>query len=145
MWLQVPFFCGHASDCWKPGSKWALEEAKRNLVRHYLVVGLTEDMESFIRVLEATLPRLFAGATHHYLTSDKSHLRVTSQKGQPSAATVNKIQQTTIWKVENEFYEFAAEQFKFTMKRSNVKLPNNASEREKDQIFFYEKIRPKTT
>jgi len=69
MWLQIPFFCGHASECWRPGSKWALEQAKTNLVSHYLVVGLTEEMEQFVTVLEAVIPRLFSGATQHYLTS----------------------------------------------------------------------------
>lgn len=69
MWLQVPFFCGHAAECWQSGSLWALEEAKRNLVRNYLAVGVTEEMEDFIRLLEAVLPRIFKGATQHYLTS----------------------------------------------------------------------------
>lgn len=69
MWLQVPFFCGHAAECSQPGSLWALEEAKRNLIRNYLVVGVTEEMEDFIRLLEKVLPRIFKGATQHYLTS----------------------------------------------------------------------------
>lgn len=95
---------------------------------------MTKHFQSFLLI---PLISLFSG--------DKSHLRVTSQKGQPSAATVSQIQKTVIWKLENEFYEFAAEQFRFAMKRINVglPLPDTASEREKEQIFFYEKIRPK--
>lgn len=57
MWLQVPFFCGHSAECWKPGSHWALEQARANLVNNYFLVGLTEHMEEFIYLLEMSLPR----------------------------------------------------------------------------------------
>ncbi|XP_026490505.1 heparin sulfate O-sulfotransferase [Vanessa tameamea] len=138
MWLQVPFFCGHAADCWKPGNLWALQQAKHNLVNHYLVVGVTEEMLDFISVLEASLPRLFKGATEHYLNSNKSHLRQTSSKIDPSQRTIEKIQQSTIWKMENELYEFALEHFKFVKKKILLRETNSVA-----QIFFYEKIRPK--
>ncbi|XP_063839011.1 heparin sulfate O-sulfotransferase [Ostrinia nubilalis] len=138
MWLQVPFFCGHSAQCWKPGSHWALQQAKQNLVNHYLVVGVTEEMLDFIMVLEAALPRMFRGATEHYLNSNKSHLRQTSSKLQPSPETIEKIQQSNIWKMENELYEFALEHFKFVKRRILLKEPNSVA-----QTFFYEKIRPK--
>lgn len=57
MWLQIPFFCGHAAECWEPGSKWALEQAKHNLVNEYFLVGVTEQMEDFVDLLEKSLPR----------------------------------------------------------------------------------------
>ncbi|CAH0726315.1 unnamed protein product, partial [Brenthis ino] len=138
MWLQVPFFCGHAAECWKPGSAWALQQAKHNLVNHYLVVGVTEEMLDFISVLEASLPRLFKGATDHYLNSNKSHLRQTSSKIDPSQRTIEKIQQSSIWKMENELYEFALEHFKFVKKKILLREMNSVA-----QVFFYEKIRPK--
>ena len=49
-----------------PGNRWALDTAKYNLVNNYLVVGLTEEMSDFVAVLEAALPRFFAGATELY-------------------------------------------------------------------------------
>lgn len=137
MWLQIPFFCGHSAECWKPGNKWALERAKENLLNNYLLVGITEQMEDFIMVLEATLPRIFRGATEHYMKSNKSHLRQTVQKNVPSAATVAKIQQSAIWRMENELYEFAVQQFNF-MKKRTLQGPG-----EKIQSYMYEKIRPK--
>ncbi|VVC93174.1 unnamed protein product, partial [Leptidea sinapis] len=136
MWLQVPFFCGHAAQCWKPGNKWALEQAKHNLVNHYLLVGVTEEMADFISVLEAVLPRLFKGASEHYLNSNKSHLRQTSSKLEPTQDTVKKIQQSDIWKMENELYEFAYEHFKFVKRKVLAKDGIG-------QTYFYEKIRPK--
>jgi len=50
------------------GSRWALEKAKANLVNEYLLVGLTEELEDFVMILEAVLPRFFKGATELYKT-----------------------------------------------------------------------------
>lgn len=114
-----------------------MEKAKANLVNNYLLVGVTEQMEEFIAVLESTLPRIFRGATEHYLRSNKSHLRQTVQKNIPSAATVAKIQSSKIWQMENELYEFAVQQFNFIKKRTLL----GAGER--IQSYMFEKIRPK--
>ncbi|CRL01304.1 CLUMA_CG014293, isoform C [Clunio marinus] len=61
MWLQIPFFCGHHAECFEAGSEWALEQAKKNLVNEYFLVGTTEDLGDFIEMLELSLPRLFQG------------------------------------------------------------------------------------
>jgi heparan sulfate 2-O-sulfotransferase HS2ST1 len=50
------------------GSEWALQMAKWNLANQYFVVGLTEEMEEFVAVLEAALPRYFTGALDLYVT-----------------------------------------------------------------------------
>lgn len=57
MWMQIPFFCGHSAECWVPGSEIALAQAKRNLVNEYFLVGVTEEMDEFIALLELSLPR----------------------------------------------------------------------------------------
>ncbi|RXM29212.1 Heparan sulfate 2-O-sulfotransferase 1 [Acipenser ruthenus] len=141
LWLQIPFFCGHNSECWNVGSRWALEQAKYNLINEYLLVGVTEELEDFIMMLEAALPRFFRGAAELYRTGKKSHLRKTSEKKPPTKESIAKLQQSDIWKMENEFYEFALEQFQFIRAHAV---------REKDgelyllaQNFFYEKIYPK--
>ncbi|XP_044267119.1 heparin sulfate O-sulfotransferase-like [Tribolium madens] len=134
MWLQIPFLCGHAANCWKPGNKWALSEAKKNLVNNYLLVGVTDEINDFVAILEQTLPRIFKGAFNHYLTSNKSHLRQTVQKDAPSPNTIKKIQESTVWQMENELYEFALDQFHF-IKKHTLK--------DKLQNVMYEKIRPK--
>lgn len=48
----------------------ALEEAKWNLIRHYLVVGLKERLREFISVLEILLPNFFDGALRHFDSLD---------------------------------------------------------------------------
>uniref|UniRef100_A0A671LKY1 Heparan sulfate 2-O-sulfotransferase 1 n=1 Tax=Sinocyclocheilus anshuiensis TaxID=1608454 RepID=A0A671LKY1_9TELE len=143
LWLQIPFFCGHYFECWSIGSKWALEQAKYNLVNEYMLVGVTEELEDFVMMLEAALPRFFKGATELYRTGKKSHLRKTSEKKPPTKESIARLQQSDIWKMENEFYEFALEQFQYVRAHAV---------REKDgelyllaQNFIYEKIYPKTT
>lgn len=91
-------------------------------------------MADFISILEATIPRIFKGATDYYLNSNKSHLRQTVQKNPPSNLTIEKIQKSIVWQMENELYEFALEQFNFIKKHT---LSN------KIQKYMYEKIRPK--
>lgn len=55
-------------SCRNVGSHWALEQAKYNLVNEYLLVGVTEELEDFVMMLEAALPRFFRGATELYRT-----------------------------------------------------------------------------
>lgn len=54
--------------CRNIGSHWALEQAKYNLINEYLLVGVTEELEDFVMMLEAALPRFFRGATELYRT-----------------------------------------------------------------------------
>lgn len=52
------------------GNVWALEEAKRNLRQYYFLVGVTEELEDFIQVLQSSIPRFFRGA-HEYFINRK--------------------------------------------------------------------------
>lgn len=88
-------------------------------------------------IIPPSLYRIFQGFREHYQNSNKSHLRVTSSKIPPSEATIQSIQRSKIWQMENELYEFALEQFEFTKKK--LMQPDNKHL----QQFMYEKIRPK--
>nr|CAG4641800.1 EOG090X088H [Eurycercus lamellatus] len=138
LWLQVPFFCGHHADCWIPGSTWAFEQAKTNLVNKYLLVGVTEQMEEFVAILEATLPLYFKGALQLYRQGSKSHLRKTNMKIPPKAETLARFRNSTVWQLESQFYEFALRHFEAVKARTL-----NPDMSDKGQQFFYEKIRPK--
>lgn len=72
------------------------------------------------------------------ISDNKSHLRQTTQKLNPLPETVEKIQQSLVWKMENELYNFALEHF-HAVKRRLI----NASLQDANQRFMYEKIRPK--
>jgi len=76
-----------------------------------------------------------------FFTGNKSHLRRTSQKVDPLPETVAEIQKSRIWKMENELYEYALEQFHYAKKRSLTTKDGGMAD--KNQQFMYEKIRPK--
>lgn len=120
-------------------------------------MGVTEQMEEFVAVLETTLPHFFKGALKLYrqgikmdqlannLTTylafkigSKSHLRKTNMKIPPRAETIALFKNSTVWQLENEFYEFALRQFEHIKSRTL-----NSDLSGKGQQFFYEKIRPK--
>ncbi|VDP33445.1 unnamed protein product [Soboliphyme baturini] len=148
MWLQIPFFCGHDAECWEPGSSWALEQAKNNLLQKYLLVGTTKWMDDFVKILEIVLPRIFTGCLHKYLTveaglGDKSHLRKTTMKIKPQVDTVLKIRKSKVWQMEHEFYVFARDHFNSVKRHYTQVVSDGADGIKAQQKFHYEKIRPR--
>lgn len=73
----------------------------------------------------------------------KSHLRKTTEKKPPTKETIAKLQQSNIWMIENEFYEFALEHFQFV--RAHAVREKDGELYVLAQSFFYEKIYPKWT
>lgn len=65
-------------------------------------------------------------------------MRQTTQKMNPLPETIKKIRNSTVWKMENELYNFALSHFHAVKKRLI-----NASPQDLTQHFMYEKIRPK--
>lgn len=80
----VPYFCGHEAFCRKP-SQLALRQAKINVMLNYLVVGVTEELQDFLSVLEKLLPDFFTGVLELYKAPDD-----VLQKGMTTTKTVNK-------------------------------------------------------
>lgn len=76
-----------------------------------------------------------------YFLGTKSHLRRTSHKVPPKPETLAKIQDSKIWKMENEFYQFVRKQFRFV--RSQIFQLVNGQYVEKSNRFHFEKIRPR--
>ena len=56
-----PYFCGQEPECTRHNSRQALMTAIENVERHYPVVGVLEEMDSTLRVMQAVLPRFFNG------------------------------------------------------------------------------------
>jgi len=57
----IPYFCGQEIECTRHNSRWALMQAIENVEQHYPVVGVLEEMDSTLRVMQAVMPRFFSG------------------------------------------------------------------------------------
>uniref|UniRef100_A0A3Q2D8Y9 Heparan sulfate 2-O-sulfotransferase 1b n=1 Tax=Cyprinodon variegatus TaxID=28743 RepID=A0A3Q2D8Y9_CYPVA len=116
LWLQIPFFCcSFSSDSHQDEGLECERKSKRCQIPGLLV--------------------LYRGKVI------PSHLRKTTEKKPPTKETITKLQQSAIWKMENEFYEFALEQFQFV--RAHAVREKDGELYVLAQSFFYEKIYPK--
>ncbi|KAL5236824.1 hypothetical protein ACI65C_004234, partial [Semiaphis heraclei] len=108
-----------------PGSEWALQQAKRNVLEKYTLVGVTEQMGEYLQMLELIIPGgMFRNASEHFKHSSKSHLRKTAKKYPVSRKTIQKFHDSTIWQMENELYAFVAREFAFAYAKQ---FPNVSS------------------
>nr|XP_009858624.1 heparan sulfate 2-O-sulfotransferase 1-like isoform X1 [Ciona intestinalis] len=139
LWLQIPMMCGQSAECWKVGSQWALQQAKENLVNRYALVGVTEQLEDFVVVLEAIQPRIFNGIINKFRTGSKSHIRNTIHKEPPSEATLAAMKNTKTYRMEREFYDFAVRQFEHIKRYSTFKDETGTLQPLYGQ-YHYEKI-----
>ncbi|KAL3104292.1 hypothetical protein niasHS_000001 [Heterodera schachtii] len=150
IWLQIPYFCGTAHFCSIPGNAQALQLAKRNLLDHFLLVGLTERIEETVLLLEQLLPAFFRGAGEHFrlLNEDRKSLRHTLRKFPPTIETLRKFKQHKVYQMEREFYDFGKAEFELAWKRSIEEKENDeeGKGRKKQQKFMsrqfhFEKIK----
>ena len=58
----------------------ALTQAKINVIRNYLVVGVTEELEDFLFVLEKLLPEFFSGVLNIYRTPGVYRKKIKKEK-----------------------------------------------------------------
>ncbi|XP_076309270.1 uronyl 2-sulfotransferase-like isoform X2 [Tachypleus tridentatus] len=59
--LAIPYFCGHEEECTMLNNNAALQRAKMNVQRYYTVVGVLEEMNKTLEVLEGYIPHFFKG------------------------------------------------------------------------------------
>ncbi|KAJ7391400.1 hypothetical protein OS493_018444 [Desmophyllum pertusum] len=109
----VPYFCGHEAFCRKP-SQLALRQAKINVITNYLVVGVTDEFEDFLSILEKLLPEFFKGVLELYKKpGDSLQNRMTTTKTMNKkgpSAEVEKIMKKHL-ELEYDFYYFVKDRF----------------------------------
>ena len=79
--VMTHFICGTADYC-DTGSKAALVRAKRNLKRYYAAVGVLEEVQTFLKILNKRLPSFFIRERkelHALKQNNKAHPMVDSE------------------------------------------------------------------
>ncbi|KAJ8977464.1 hypothetical protein NQ317_014551 [Molorchus minor] len=64
--LIIPYFCGHDPRCMLLNNEWALQTAKINVEKYYPVVGVLEELNTTLEILENKIPYFFKGAQDIY-------------------------------------------------------------------------------
>jgi len=105
--------CGQNPQCYIVDNPWALQQAKKNLIEKYLVVGVTEQIEDLVVVLESLVPDIFVGASAKFRSSKskKQHIRNTLHKDPLSEETIQIMHSSTTYKMEFELYTLAKSLF----------------------------------
>nr|XP_002130122.1 uronyl 2-sulfotransferase-like [Ciona intestinalis] len=107
-WQVVPYFCGQDPGCMSR-SKWAVDKAKQNIKEHYVFVGILEDLDNSLKVLEAILPSYFNDASNIYLNPENERMKHethTRNKRETSEAARDFLKSETSLKLEYDLYEF---------------------------------------
>ncbi|XP_057653936.1 uronyl 2-sulfotransferase-like [Diorhabda carinulata] len=77
--LSVPYFCGHDYRCLNLDNNWALQRAKDNVVKYFPVVGVLEEFNVTLEILEHKIPYFFKGIQKLY-QNDYLHLQNNRKK-----------------------------------------------------------------
>uniref|UniRef100_A0A3B4A2F6 Uronyl 2-sulfotransferase n=1 Tax=Periophthalmus magnuspinnatus TaxID=409849 RepID=A0A3B4A2F6_9GOBI len=117
----IPYFCGQHPKCREPGV-WALERAKQNVMENYLLVGILEELEDVLLLLERLLPQYFSGAVDIYKGPDymkMGKLTSTVRKYTPTLEALQVLYHRMSY--EYEFYNFIRDQFHLLKRKIGLK------------------------
>ncbi len=76
-------FCGHDYYCAEFNSERALRQAKENVERYYSVVGVIEEVNKTLAVLEAAIPEVFSGTAHKLFGAEGRPVGRSRSAGRP--------------------------------------------------------------
>ncbi|XP_059081483.1 uronyl 2-sulfotransferase-like [Tigriopus californicus] len=54
----ITYLCGFDSECSRHGSRWALAKAKANVLEHFSMVGVLEEFQQSLEIMERNVPQL---------------------------------------------------------------------------------------
>jgi len=103
---QTMFFCGHSDHCTGFNTEIALRKAKENVEKHYAVVGVLEELNKTLTVLEHYVPRFFKGAKDVYWNEINVFSRINRNIYKPPVAEDTKNIVRKNFTREIEFFEF---------------------------------------
>ncbi|XP_061498527.1 heparan sulfate 2-O-sulfotransferase pipe [Anopheles gambiae] len=103
---QTLFFCGHGEECLPFNSAGALERAKYAVESQYAVVGVLEDLNTTLTVLEKYVPRFFSGASSVYFNEVNVLQKINKNNFKPPVSEEIKNLVRRNFTKEIEFYQF---------------------------------------
>uniref|UniRef100_A0A8C8IUN3 Uronyl 2-sulfotransferase n=1 Tax=Oncorhynchus tshawytscha TaxID=74940 RepID=A0A8C8IUN3_ONCTS len=117
----IPYFCGQHPQCREPGV-WALERAKQNVLENFLIVGILEELEDVLLLLERLLPHYFTDVLNIYKSPDymkMGNMTGTVRKHTPTLEALQVLYHRM--RYEYDFYNFIREQFHLMKKKIGLK------------------------
>ncbi|XP_048829787.1 uronyl 2-sulfotransferase-like [Brienomyrus brachyistius] len=117
----IPYFCGQHPQCREPGP-WALERAKKNVLENFLLVGILEELEDVLLLLERLLPHFFSDVLSIYKSPEYrklGNMTGTVKKHTPTLRALQVLYQRM--KYEYDFYYFVRDQFHLVKKKIGLK------------------------
>jgi len=106
---QSEFFCGQHKKCTGFNTQYALDAGRENVGRHYAVVGILEDLNMTLTVMEHYLPRFFRGARQTYWEHVKKFSSINKNIFKPKVADKIKNFVRKNFTREMRFYDFCKE------------------------------------
>lgn len=103
---QTLFFCGHDDDCLGFNEEYPLQQAKYNVEKYYSVVGVLEDMNKTLSVLDGYVPRFFKGVKDVYWNEVQQFTKINRNIYKPKVEEKVKDIVRKNFTRELEFYEF---------------------------------------
>ncbi|XP_072044507.1 uronyl 2-sulfotransferase-like isoform X2 [Amphiura filiformis] len=118
--LMLKFFCGTHPKC-STDLKWSLNEAKKRVEEEYLIVGLLEDYESTLRLMEKLAPSLFKGIVTDYHSAERKKRsgRFHSNFKKPPSAEVRAILREKL-DLTYQFYDFLKTKLELLKKEYDI-------------------------
>lgn len=100
------FFCGQDKGCTGFNTEEAMQKAKENVEKHYSVVGILEEINMTLTVLEHYVPRFFKGAKRIYWEGMNKFSKVNKNIYKPKVDSKTKDIVRRNFTREIEFYNF---------------------------------------
>merc|ERR1711884_927130 len=100
------FFCGQDDDCTGFNTEVAMKKAMYNVEKHYAVVGILEELNKTLTVLEHYVPRFFKGALNTYWEEIHMYSKINRNIYKPPVSEATKEIVRKNFTREIEFFEF---------------------------------------
>ncbi|PIK49318.1 putative uronyl 2-sulfotransferase [Apostichopus japonicus] len=108
--FTLSFFCGFDKRC-RVANEWTYRQATKNVEEKFVMVGVTEELDNTIKLLERLLPNMANGVEKIYNQKQKVNRQayVTHTKEQPSPRIRDKLLRMMYW--EYKFYYHVKSKF----------------------------------